>query len=219
MPAFDRDSASTRIIASAGATPNPSRRLMLLYMACGSVGFLVAFVLMVEKIALLEDPSYVPSCSINPILSCGSIMRTPQSEALGFPNPLLGIAGFAVIVTVGTALWADASFRPWFWLGLQIATTSAVVFVHWLIVQSLYRIDALCLYCVVVWIVTIAIFWYTTLRNVAAVRPRVEQGRASGILDWVDEYHAVVLTIWYVAIALLVAERFWDYWSTLLRTS
>ena len=145
-----------------------SRRLAWLLAVGGVVGFAAAFTLLVEKIALLKDPSYVPSCSINPILSCGSIMRTEQAEAFGFPNPILGVAGFAVVVTVGVAVLAGAKFRRWFWLGLQAGTLFGVVFIHWLIFQSLYRIDALCPYCMVVWVVTIQVFWYTTLQNLAA---------------------------------------------------
>lgn len=53
-----------------------------------------------------------------PILSCGSIMRTDQAEAFGFPNPILGVAGFAVIVTVGVVLVGGATLPHWFWIGL-----------------------------------------------------------------------------------------------------
>ncbi|TCN30649.1 vitamin K epoxide reductase family protein [Kribbella orskensis] len=89
----------------------------------------------------------------------------PQAEAFGFPNPLLGIAGFAIVTTIGAALLAGASFRRLFWLGLQAGVTFGVVFVHWLIFQSLYRIQALCPYCMAVWAVTVPIFWYVTLHN------------------------------------------------------
>lgn len=51
------------------------------------VGLVAAFVLLLEKIALLTDPAYVPSCSINPVLSCGSVMNTDQAAAFGFPTP------------------------------------------------------------------------------------------------------------------------------------
>ena len=57
---------------------------------------IAAATLLIEKIELIEDPSYVPSCSINPILSCGSIMVTDQAEIFGFPNPILGIIGFSL---------------------------------------------------------------------------------------------------------------------------
>ena len=86
--------------------------------AGGVLGLTAAFVLTVEKIALLKDPAYVPTCSVNPVLSCGSVMRTPQAGVFGFPNPLLGVAGFAVVTTVGVALLAGARFPRWLWLGL-----------------------------------------------------------------------------------------------------
>ena len=186
-----------------------------MYTAGGLIGFVAAFILLVEKIALLKDPSYVPSCSINPILNCGSIMRTDQAEVFGFPNPIIGVAGYAIISTVGVALLAGAKLRPWFWWGLQAGTVGGIVLVHWLIFQSLYRIDALCPYCMVVWVVTIPIFWYTTLQNVS--RSRLHLSDAAGKTTRVlGEYHAVVVTVWYLAIAALIAQRFWDYWSTLL---
>jgi uncharacterized membrane protein len=113
----------------------------------GLIGLAASLVLTVEKIALLKSPDYIPTCSIDPILSCGSIMRTEQAEAFGFPNPLLGITGFAVVLTVGVVLLAGAELPRWFWLGLQAGATFGVVFVHWLIYQSLYVIGALCPYC------------------------------------------------------------------------
>ncbi|GAB3939061.1 vitamin K epoxide reductase family protein [Micromonospora vulcania] len=130
----------------------------------GVVGLLAAAILIVEKINLLADPGYVPSCSINPILSCGSVMTTPQAEAFGIPNPLIGIAGFAAVATIGVVLLAGARLPGWFWLGLQAGATFGVIFVHWLIYQSLYVIGALCPYCMLVWAVTIPIFLYVTVR-------------------------------------------------------
>ncbi|TWD73017.1 putative membrane protein [Kribbella amoyensis] len=181
------------------------RLLPWLLLVGGTVGLLAAGALTVEKIAMLRDPNHVPSCSINPVLSCGSVMTEPQAEAFGFPNPLLGIAGFAMVAAVGAALLAGAAFRRWFWLGLQAGLTFGVVFVHWLIFQSLYRIGALCPYCMVVWTVTIPISWYVTLHNLA----RLPVGKV------LTRYHGVVLTVWYLAIVTLVGEQFWSYWRTL----
>lgn len=181
----------------------------------GLVGFGAAFTLLVEKIALLKDPSYVPSCSINPILSCGSIMQTDQAEAFGFPNPILGVAGFAAVTTVGVAVLAGATFRRWFWLGLQAGTVFGITFIHWLIFQSLYRIGALCPYCMVVWVVTGPLFWYTTLHNLQARRRPLPAPLRRAVRGAVA-YHGVVLTAWYLLIIGLIANRFWDYWSSLL---
>lgn len=191
------------------------RRFALLLLVAGTIGFAAAVTLLVEKIALLEDPDYVPSCSINPILSCGSVMRTDQADAFGFPNPIIGVAGFAIVATTGAAVLAGAHMRRWYWLGLQAGTTFGVVFVHWLAFQSIYRIDALCPYCMVVWAVTIPLFWYTTLRNVAAGYIRVPVALERPWSTAVT-YHGVVLTGWFLVFATAIAFRFWEYWSTLL---
>ena len=80
--------------------PLSERRLGLLLLVAGLVGFAAAFVLTVEKFLLLTNPFYVPSCSVNETVSCGPVMSSPQAELFGFPNPLLGIAGFAVVITL-----------------------------------------------------------------------------------------------------------------------
>ncbi len=182
------------------------RLLPWLLLVGGGIGLSAAFVLTIEKIALLEDPSYVPSCSINPVLSCGSVMTTPQAEVFGFPNPLLGIASFATVTSIGAALLAGARFRRWFWLGLQAGATFGVVFVHWLIYQSLYVIGALCPYCMLVWAVTIPIFLYVTLHNFSRHR----------LVKALSGYHTVVLIVWFLAVVSLIGARFWSYWSTLV---
>lgn len=178
-----------------------NRAVAWLMVGGGGLGLAAALVLTVEKILLLKDPSHRPSCSINPVLSCGSAMSKPQAEAFGFPNPLIGIVGFTVVVTLGVVLLAGAALPRWVWVGLGVGATAGVVFVHWLIFQSLYRIGALCPYCMVVWVVTIPLFWYLVPHRLF---PRVAR------------VHAVVLTAWGLAIVGLILERFWSYWVTLV---
>ncbi len=187
-----------------------------LLMVGGLIGLAASLVLLVEKVELLKNPDYVPSCNISPLLSCGSIMRTTQSEAFGFPNPILGVIGFAVVATVGASLLAGAQYGLGFWLGLQAGTTLGAAFVHWLIFQSLYRIDALCPYCMVVWVVTMAIFLHVTLATLRRMNPDLV-GVFGRIVDISAEFHGVILTAWVLLVAGLITLRFWDYWLTLLR--
>ena len=184
-------------------TTTGDRGLARLLLGGGLIGLLAAFVLTLEKLALLRDPDHVPSCSINPVLNCGSVMRSDQAELFGFPNSLLGIVGFTVVTATGAALLAGAHLARPYWLGLLAGTAAGAVFVHWLIYQSLYRIGALCPYCMVVWAVTIPLFWYVALRTVR-------------VPDVLRRNHTVVLTVWFVAVATLAAARFWDQWMVLL---
>ena len=195
-------------------TPD-SRGLPRLLLAAGLLGLAASFVLAVEKYVLLADPAYVPTCSLNPVLSCGSVMASPQAEAFGFPNPLLGIAGFAVVAATGAVLLAGGRLAGWYWAGLQVGVTFGVVFVHWLIFSSLYRIGALCPYCMVVWAVTIPVFWYVTLHTLTSAAGRLPRplGRAVAASR---AHHGIVLTIWFLLIAAAILQRFWLYWSTLL---
>jgi len=195
--------------------PTSDRALAWLLLVGGLIGGTAAFVLIVEKIKLLTDSAYVPSCSLNPVLSCGSIMSTEQAEVFGFPNPLIGVAAFPVAAATGAALLAGARLARWYWLGLQVGVTLATVFVGWLIFQSLYRIEALCPYCMAVWCVVLPLFWYVTLRNLGTgvLGARMAQSRGVGVLR---DAHALVLTMVFVLILGLITEQFWYYWSTLI---
>ncbi|MFD0405267.1 vitamin K epoxide reductase family protein [Kitasatospora sp. NPDC127116] len=201
--------------AAARAPIGASRAYALLLFLGGLVGLAASAVLTFDKLRILENPSYVPSCNINPIISCGSVMRTEQAEVFGFPNPLLGLAAFGALTAIGAGLLAGAGYRRWFWLGLNAGTALGVVFAHWLIHQALYDIGALCPYCMVVWATVVVLFWYTTLHNLrTGVIPAGP--RSAVVVREAARYHWALPVLWAAVIALLVLNRFWSYWSTLL---
>lgn len=189
-----------------------SRPAAVWVLLAGIIGEVAAFVLTVEKVRQLQNPSYVPSCSINPVLSCGSVMLTKQASLFGFPNPLLGIAAFSVVIVTGVLAVAGVRLPRWYWAGLAGGTLLGAVFVHWLIYQSLYEIGALCPYCMVVWVCTVVIFWYVTLES---LRRWTTPGR-SGAVGVLQRYHVLPVVGWVAVIVVLIAIRFWDYWRTLL---
>ncbi|GAA2835209.1 vitamin K epoxide reductase family protein [Kitasatospora sp. CM 4170] len=213
MTAATTATASTE--AARARSHGASRPFALLLVIGGAVGLFASVVLTLDKIRLLKDPSYVPNCNINPIISCGSIMRSDQAEAFGFPNSLLGLVGFAVVIAVGAGLLAGASYRRWFWLGLQAGAVFGIGFVTWLMYQALYRIGALCPYCMVVWAAMIPLFWYTTLHNLRSGVIPVGR-RLRPVVREAARYHWVVPALWYAVIALMILKRFWYYWSTLI---
>ena len=189
-----------------------SRPAAVWILLAGIIGEVAAFVLTVEKVRQLQNPSYVPSCSINPVLSCGSIMVTKQASLFGFPNPLIGIVSFTLVIVTGVLAWSKVRIPQWYWVGLLIGTTLGAVFVHWLIFQSLYEIGKLCPWCMVVWSVTIPTFLFVTVRNLHAFG-LVERSRAVG---FVARNHGLVLMVWVLTIVALIVIRFWDeYFSTL----
>lgn len=188
-------------------------RLGILLLVAGLVGLAAAFELAVEKFRLLENPLYVPPCALGEVVDCGSIMRSAQAEAFGFPNPFLGIAGFGGLTATGLILVTGGRLTRPYWLILQAGLTFAVVFVHWLMFQTLYRIGALCPFCMAVWAVTIPAFWYVTLYNVQPLAER--SGWTGRAITFLTRNHGIVLTVWMLLIVGLVAERFWSPWDSI----
>ncbi|GAA0985685.1 hypothetical protein ENKNEFLB_01694 [Nocardioides aquaticus] len=204
--------ASADVDAGVGPDVRPLAWLLLLG---GVTGLLAAATLLVEKIALIADPAYVPSCSINPVLSCGSIMSTPQAELFGFPNPIIGVAAFPVLAATGAALLAGARLARWYWLGLQVGVVLGLALVGWLVFQSLYRIGALCPYCMVVWAVVVPVAFYVTSFNLRAGLLGGAAARSRAV-RMVAESHVLVLAVVLVLVLALVLHRFWSYWVTVL---
>lgn len=181
----------------------------------GIIGVLCAVVLTVEKINLLKNPGATLNCDLNPVVACGPVINTPQASAFGFPNPIIGLVGFGIVATVGAGLLAGATYKRWFWLCLQAGVTFGICFVLWLQYQSIFNIGALCPFCMVVWSVTIPIFWYTTLHNIRTGMLRLPR-RIRSIEPFLLRHHGDILVAWYAVILLVILNHFWYYWSTLL---
>jgi|SRR5690606_12017289 len=193
---------------SVRASRRLARRLPWLLVVGGLIGFVAAFALLYERIALLLDPDHSTACDFGAVLSCSSVMTTPQGSVFGFPNPMIGVASFAIVTTIGVGLLAGATYRRWFWLGLQVGVIGGITFVVWLMYQSMVVINRLCPYCMVVWAVMIPLFWYVTLFNFDRGHLPVPAG-ARWVVDLFVRNRAWVLGLLYFIplVSALVAFR------------
>lgn len=131
----------------------------------GIAGWYAAFDLTLEKIQTLINPDYVPTCNISPLVTCGPNMASWQGSIFGFPNPVIGVAAFVAPIVVGVAILAGARFARWFWVLFNLGFVAGIVFVAWLMTQSIFVLGTLCPYCMLVWAVVIPMFWYVTAFN------------------------------------------------------
>ncbi|GAA4380303.1 vitamin K epoxide reductase family protein [Paeniglutamicibacter cryotolerans] len=176
----------------------------LFLVVLGAVAWIASGILVLERLALYKDANHTTSCDFNPWVSCGTVMKSGQAALLGFPNPFLGIVGFGVVITIGMALLAGAKFKRWYWLGFQGGVTLAFIFIVWLWSQALYEINALCLYCMVVWAMMIPLFIHTTSRNiVTGVIPA-----GAGLRKFAAEWAWVITVLLLVLTAASVFVRF-----------
>lgn len=179
------------------------------------IGMLASFALTYDKIQVLTDSSYSPSCNINPILSCGSVMVTEQASLLGVPNTIFGLVGYSMLLTFGVLLAGGAKVKKWVWQIAQLVASAGVVFMHYLFFQGVYRINAICPWCFVVWMITIPIFWYITLYNLREKNIKLPK-KFVKVSKFAQKHHGDILFTWYLVIFGVLLTHFWYYWSTLI---
>lgn len=167
MPGDPRGAVADNRLVPDTETPRRPLALAIFLIVAGALGWYAAFALTVDKILLLEDPQADLDCNFSLLVQCGENLSSWQGEVFGFPNPLLGLGGFVAPIAVGVGLLAGARFARWFWALFNVGVLGALAFVIWLISQSLYDLRTLCPWCMLVWTVTIPLFWVLTSRNLA----------------------------------------------------
>ncbi len=116
----------------------------------GVAALIAAFVLTVDKFIVLQNPSAILSCSVNIVLNCSTVMQSWQSHLFGFPNMLLGLMAFPVMVTIAVLGLSGVKFPRWFLIAANIGYLLAIIFSYWLFFQSVYDIQVLCPWCLLV---------------------------------------------------------------------
>jgi uncharacterized membrane protein len=178
----------------------------------GAIGLLSAAILIIEKVSFLQNEadgkSTALGCDINAFVSCGGVINTDQASVFGFPNPLIGVAGFAIVATLGVLMIAKVQLPDFVWLGLQAGFLFGVGFVTWLQWQSIYEIQKLCPWCMVVWTVMIAIFVWLTARNLRELLP------GNPVARFVGDWTLLITVLWYVAVIAAIWFQFGsDLWA------
>ncbi len=168
----------------------------------GAVGFVAAFMLTLDKFALLENPDVQLGCNINVLIGCSTNLNSAQGEVFGFPNPLLGIAFWSATITIGVVLLAGAALARWFWALYAIATAASLGLVVWFISESIFVLHVLCPWCMVTWAATIPLFLvvvFHSLRTGAIPLPEPVRRFAGAAFGWIP----LISLVAYVLIAVL----------------
>ncbi|MFC0598741.1 vitamin K epoxide reductase family protein [Streptomyces palmae] len=209
MDGVDTDEAGDESPARVGS----GRAFGWLLVITGALGLLAAWVITIDKNKILEakvaGKTFTPGCSLNPIVSCGNIMESKQAQAFGFPNPMMGLVAYGIVICVGMSLLSGARFPRWYWLTFNAGCLFGVGFCTWLQYQSLYVIGSLCLWCCLAWAATIVMFCYVTGYNIKHNFLPAPAGLRRGLL----EFHWVVPVLWMGVIGMLILTRWWDFWT------
>lgn len=171
-------------------------------LVAGAVGWFASFELLTEYIKTLQLTDYVPNCNVSILVTCGPNMDSWQGSILGFSNTIIGVAAFMAPMFVGAALLAGARFSRWFWVTYQVGLLLGIVFVFWLFSQSVFVLGTLCPWCMVVWSVTIPLFWFTLPQPYASGEVAVSP-RTRALFTQLRSWAWVLVLICVIAIAFL----------------
>ena len=193
------------------ATETRHRTPHVLMAIAGAIGLAAAVQLTIDKFTLLQNKidgvETALGCDFSAFVSCGGVMDSAQAEAFGFPNSIIGIVGFSVVTVLGVLFWTGAPVARWVWTGLQLGTLFGVGFVTWLQYQSIYELELLCPYCMVVWAVMIPLFVYVTACSLRGVAPQ------SPVTRFLSNWSMLIVALWYIGIASAIwfqfGERLW----------
>lgn len=188
----------------------------LLFIVTGAIGWWAAFNLVLDKIALLKDPAAELGCNFSLLVQCGLNLESWQGEVFGFPNPIIGLGGFVAPIAVGVALLAGARFARWFWIAYAVGVAGALAFCIWLMSQSFFVLGTLCPWCMLVWAVTIPLFWTTWLFVLSRGIIPVPAG-AQRFFQKAFSFTPFITVISYVIVAL-VAQVALEWLSRLIET-
>ena len=197
---------------SKGTLSKLSAVLPWLLIICGVIGIAASVIITQDKFNLAMNTHFQPSCDLNPIISCGSVMKSNQAHAFGFMNPYIGLIGFPIVVTIGMATLAGAKFKRWFWVGMQIGLSLGVIFAYWLLFESIYSIRALCPWCLTIDVVLTTAWWYVTLYNFYVGNLSwPAKFKAAG--QFAKRHHADILVFWFLLVIAFILQHFWYYFG------
>lgn len=193
-----------RLTASFGS---PSTAYSLLLTIGAALGLMASFTLTVDRIRLLKDANTQLACNLNSVINCGSVMSSPQGEAFGFANPIIGLAAFGGLFVLGIGLLGGARYAGWMWGGLTLGTVFGISFVGWLAYQAIFHIGKLCPWCMLVWAVMIPIFVATVLFTLSEVLPVPAAVRRG--TRFLRQWQGICMIALYAVVAVAIATNNW----------
>ena len=128
----------------------------------------------------------------------------------GIPNMYIGLMAFPVLITVAVAaLWGGAKFNKGFIIAMNIGVLLGTIFAYWLFFNSLYDIQVLCPWCLIVTftctLMLAAVTHISLRKNVFGFKKQANE-KVQKFLK--NGYHQLIVASWLVLMIALVFIKF-----------
>jgi len=181
------------------------RKTYIAMLVSSILSLIASLVLAIDAVKLAAEPAGQLSCDINAVLSCGTVAKAWQSQLFGFPNAFIGLMTEPVVITVAIAGLGLVTFPRWFMRVAHVVYGLGLVFALWLLSQSLFVINSLCPWCLLVTGSTITVFSTITrvvlLENIWNFAPERQEkivsflSRGWGRVFYAGSYASIIIVI------------------------
>ncbi len=177
------------------------------------IGLLASFALTYDTLSIAHNPNYKPSCNLNPVISCGDVINTRGDNIFGLPYPYYGIAAFATLLTVGVTMLAGGKPNKYYWRAFLVVSGLGVIGAYALLLKSVFKIHALCPFCLSVDVATTTIFWYALLYIVDNKYLVLNNTTFKKIYPFIRRHHLDILLFWFILVIAFLLNHFWYYYG------
>ncbi len=195
---------------------NFMKKYSYILIICSIIGFLASLFLTLDIIKLSVNPNIDLPCNINPFISCKSVIDSWQGSLLGFPNPIIGLLYFPFLFLMGIFYFFDLLkienekiTKKSLLVNLtNTGITLSMALVFWFYYQSVFIIGSLCLYCMIVWIVS----WlpFTSMIN-NFIENKKNTLPLSKLETFISKNHILILILGYIIGVFIIIFKFSDY--------
>lgn len=178
-------------------------------LAFGTTGLIASFVLAVEEFHLIKNPDAVLSCTFNLVLNCATVMKTWQASVFGFPNMFIGLVGFPIVITIALLGLSNVKLPRWFLIGAEIGIAFWTLFAYWLFFNSVYLIEVLCPWCLVVTLSMTMLLGAITRYNVHENTFNLNKKLKKVVQEFYSkDFDKLVVASWVLLLVALVFAKF-----------
>lgn len=182
--------------------------IYIVLFAFAILGLAASFILTIEAFEIKENSNAKLICSINEVVDCASVMKLDEAELLGFPNAIMGIAGYAVIAAIAFVLVVLRQDNKFIGLTLFAGSLGAWGFSLWLMYISVFKAASLCPYCVMSFVAASGIFFtvaiYTLRENMFGLSSNISQK----IKNFIDKkWYLPLIAIYFLLIVGIIMYK------------
>lgn len=175
--------------------------------AGGVVGLTASFLETIEYQEILKNSHAQLVCNLNSVFSCGNVLNSWQSKIFGFPNSMLCMVFFTLMLTAGLVGLTGGVLVPKLRLWLHGIATFFLGFALWFMWESTFRVHALCILCLfcLAGLLTLNWGWLRTNVDILPMSNRRRKQLQAAMRQGADTFAWLVLAI---LIAFVMSLKF-----------